>query len=132
MQRGFTLIEVLITLAIASILSSIALPSYSAYVLRAHRFEGVLALQQLMLRQEQWRVDHPHYAQSADQLRAPASARYRFEVQDADERGYTLVAQAVGAQARDTDCATLRLVVQGGAVHYQHQGSAAAGRCWGR
>jgi type IV pilus assembly protein PilE len=132
MQRGFTLIEMLIALAIAAILASWAVPSYSAHLARAHRLEGVLALQQLMLQQEQKRSNNAAYAESIDELRAPRSTRYRFSVQDADARGYTVAATAIGPQAHDRACAVLLLTVRGGDVQYQHEGSAAPGRCWGR
>ena len=38
---GFTLVEVLITVAIIGILSSVAYPSYVDYVVRANRSEGL-------------------------------------------------------------------------------------------
>lgn len=44
--RGFTLIEVMIVVAIVAILSAIALPSYKEYIRRGHRAEARAALLQ--------------------------------------------------------------------------------------
>ena len=130
--RGFTLIEMLIAVTIAAILSSLALPSYASYMAKAHRLEAKLALQQLMLQQEQWRSSHPAYTNDSADLRAPTSQRYRLSVRDASAAGYTLVATAIGPQAQDRACAAFVLVVQAGDVQYRHEGSAPASQCWGR
>ncbi len=53
-QRGFTLIEVMITVAIIGILSAIALPSYSQYVLRTRLSSGFAALGTMELTAEQY------------------------------------------------------------------------------
>lgn len=53
LRKGFTLIEVMIVVAIIGILSAIAFPSYTAYVARGHRAEakqGLLELAQFMER----------------------------------------------------------------------------------
>lgn len=50
--QGFTLIELVIVLAIIGLVASIAYPSYASHVLRARRVEGQLALFEVMHRQE--------------------------------------------------------------------------------
>ena len=43
-DRGFTLIELMITVAIVAILSALALPAYQQYTVRAKLSEVILAL----------------------------------------------------------------------------------------
>ncbi len=61
-QRGFTLIEVLITVAIVAILASIAMPSYTAYIQRSRVPAGLDALQSYFTRMEQRFQDSGSYA----------------------------------------------------------------------
>lgn len=51
-QKGFTLIEVMITVVIVGILASIAYPSYTEYVLKSERAEGRAYLLSAMQAQE--------------------------------------------------------------------------------
>jgi type IV pilus assembly protein PilE len=43
-QHGFSLIEIMVTIGIVGLLTAIAMPSYNAYVLKAHRVDAVRSL----------------------------------------------------------------------------------------
>jgi type IV pilus assembly protein PilE len=60
-NRGFTLIEVMVTAVIIAILAAIALPSYNDYVTRSRLTEGANALTDLRVRMEQFYQDNRAY-----------------------------------------------------------------------
>ncbi|MEN3113150.1 type IV pilin protein [Uliginosibacterium paludis] len=60
-QRGFTLIELMITVAIIAILASIALPAYSDYVTRSRLVDATNALSTLRAKMEQHYQDNRTY-----------------------------------------------------------------------
>lgn len=59
---GFTLIELMIVVAIIGILAAITIPSYREYTTRAKRADGKAALLNLQLAQEKYRANCPQYA----------------------------------------------------------------------
>ena len=137
--RGFTLVETLIAVSIAGILSGIAYPSFESQVLRARRSDAMAALMQTQLAQERHRADHRSYGDLAaiGARTASMSGYYAIDVAANAADGYELVATATGRQAHDTACRTLRLVVAGGSVVYASGPDAAASnaaavnrKCW--
>lgn len=59
--RGFTLLELMIAVAIVAILAAIALPSYSEYVQRSRITEAISALSSMQVKLEQFFQDHRSY-----------------------------------------------------------------------
>jgi type IV pilus assembly protein PilE len=61
-QQGFTLIEIMIVVAIIGILASIAIPSYRDYVMRAYIVEATSELSSRRALMEQFYQDNRTYA----------------------------------------------------------------------
>lgn len=74
-HNGFTLIELMITVAIVSILAAIALPSYNNYLARGKITDAVSALANYRVRMEQYFQDNRNYgvANSACPVAVPTS-----------------------------------------------------------
>ncbi|WP_298208134.1 type IV pilin protein [Acidovorax sp.] len=108
-HRGFTLIEVMIVVAIVAILTAIALPNYSEYVRRGHRAEARAAL----LQASQWMEraatatgTYPLTAAFPATLTTIQSGRYTIAATSpsagtASGTTYTLTATPAGAQVGD-------------------------------
>lgn len=60
-QSGFTLIEIMVTVAILAIVASIALPSYTDYVRRSQLTEATTNLSDMRVRLEQFYQDNRTY-----------------------------------------------------------------------
>ncbi len=61
-QRGFTLIEVMVVVAIVAILAAIAYPSYSDYAFRARRVDGKEMMMRVAAAQERYYTNLNSYA----------------------------------------------------------------------
>lgn len=79
MQRraGFTLIELMIAIAIVAILAAIAIPMFGEQMAKGRRSEAMSALTDLQLREERWRSNHGTYA-TFDELTGSAAASTAF------------------------------------------------------
>lgn len=118
-ERGLTLLELGLSLAVAAVLATTAYPAWRDQLHKGRRVDAQAALASLQFAQERYRWVHGRYAEHiAHLVHTPRSsaAHYELFVQQADRSGYTLVAAPHGEspQLSDRACARLALVVQSG------------------
>jgi type IV pilus assembly protein PilE len=108
-ERGFTLIELVITVAIVGILASLAMGSYQKYVLRVNRAAAQAFMLDVALREELYLLDARTYTTNIGNtglgLVVPAHVSQRYAITialtDGPPQGYVVTATPSGTQAQD-------------------------------
>lgn len=157
LRRGFTLIELMIVVAIVALLAGVALPSFLDSVRKSRRSDAIAELAKVQQAEERWRSNNTTY-NSADASSAStglglvsgttASTSYTtssgyytiaINAAAASATSYTIRAAGLGSQASDTNCQYLQIAMSSGTLTYASgptsavgNGAAANNACWKR
>jgi type IV pilus assembly protein PilE len=111
-NSGFTLIELVVTVAIVAILAAIALPSFANQMRKSRRAEAISAMQDAQLKLERYRVDHASYAGSGTTIPTPTTYAFEITADAATPNNYVIKATPQGDQAKDK-CGTMTITKTG-------------------
>jgi type IV pilus assembly protein PilE len=111
-KKGFSLLEIMVVVAIVGILAAIAIPSYTGYITRTRRAEAVTALQTVALCEEKARAESGSYVSEAALIATyglkPAaggqytpSDYYDIDINNIAAATFTASAVGKGSQAGD-------------------------------
>lgn len=133
-QAGFTLVEIVVTLAIVAILAAVSSYSYSAYTLRNNRVAVQTYMTAISGKQQQFLLDARVYATTAVALGLvqPSHLTGKYTVtitanSAATPPTFLITATPAGSQVKDTTCGTMTLN-QAGTKTATGSGGVAA--CW--
>lgn len=113
---GFSLIDLLITLAVVAILVSIAVPTFGGAIRKSRRADAIQSLRSVQLAQERWRANNSTYGTTAQILGSTTTSPggwYRLAISNPTATTYTATATAVSGKsqtadtAQGTSCSTL-------------------------
>lgn len=132
---GFTLIELVIVLAVLAILSAIAVNSYRDYVLRSNRTEAMAALKDLAQKEEEYFGNRQTYTGSLSALNVStttANDLYTLDIPSSTTTSYTLEATAIGSQLQDDTCRIFELTDMGLRSAEDASTNDTTAECWER
>lgn len=129
---GFSLIELMIVLAISAVLLTMSYPTYTHYVTRAERNRAIVALLQLSALLEEYFSDHRTYRNATiKSLHANTLAKdieYRLKIIKITDAHYSIEAIPMASQAEhDSNCGALILTDLN---HRSISGDGNVNSCW--
>lgn len=134
-RRAFTLLELVVALAVAAIIAAFAMPGYRSQIVRSHRTEAMVATYRAAQFVDAQSAGAEFLPAGLDQAPQSGTAVYRLDVLPGDETngGYVIEARPISSgPMRDDPCGIFRLDATGARTNEPPDGQITPGRdeCW--
>lgn len=120
LKKGFTLVELMIAVAIMAILVTISVPAFIDQLRKSRRYDATSTLLSMEQEQELYRTNNTTYgtlAQVWSGVSSTPDGHYTLSITSPTSTGYVITATAVGDQANDsensTTCTPMLITVNG-------------------
>lgn len=97
-QEGFTLIELMVTVAIVAIIAAVAIPNYRDYVIRSKIAEAASTLSDARVKMEQYYQDQRTYVGAPVCTTVPTGQYFTYDCPTLAANAYTIRARGIAAQ----------------------------------
>jgi type IV pilus assembly protein PilE len=138
--RGVTLIELMVVVTVLAILTSIAVPSYRSYMLRAQRADAKAELLRVRTAQERFFLQNNRYATQDEFDNLPPGGlgfsgtsehgHFLVDLSIATPNTFTVRARATQGQTKDGPCQTFTIDQGGVRASTNSSGQVTTNLCW--
>ena len=132
--NGFTLIELMITIALLGIITAVAVPSYDRYKRKAYRMDAISYLTKAAAFEENWMAEKGSYTNNKSKLGGDNTKADHYTIVatvTGGGSGFFITATAKGTQTSDTDCNVYSIDNVGRKLAKKSNTSDNSQKCWG-
>ena len=130
-SKGFTLIELVIAVAIVAIIAAIGIPAYDRYKLKGYRMDAISYLTKAAALEENWMAEKGVYTAILTNLGGDTTDRDHYTVTATGGNTFLITATAKASQTADTDCAVFTIDNVGRKLAQRSDASDNSSTCWG-